>query len=192
MIFSRSELFIPRMVPSRLGIDLKNQMCSDRRRQVDVAHALAPHAAVRHLDAAPVADDPLELRAFVLAASAFPIALRSEYPLTEQTVLFRPVRPVIDRLGLSHLSKGPAPNVIRAGQGDLDRTIIVNSIVDISQHVKPPYGLLTRPSIYRAVRPRRFFSSWIFKPSPRISLHSTSKDSGVPASSVFWPLTIDS
>ena len=33
---------------------------------------------------------------------------------------------------------------------------------------------------------------WMFKPSPRISLHSTSNDTGVPASSVFVPLTIDS
>ncbi len=35
-----------------------------------------------------------------------------------------------------------------------------------------------------------FFSSWIFNPSPRISLHSTSNDTGVPASSVLLPLTM--
>ena len=38
----------------------------------------------------------------------------------------------------------------------------------------------------------RFFSSCMFRPRPRISLVSTSKLAGVPASSVFSPLTIDS
>ena len=38
----------------------------------------------------------------------------------------------------------------------------------------------------------RFFSSCMFSPRPRISLVSTSKLAGVPASSVFSPLTIDS
>jgi len=35
-----------------------------------------------------------------------------------------------------------------------------------------------------------FFSSWIFRPSPRISLHSTSNETGVPASRVLVPLTM--
>ena len=107
------------------------------RRQVDVAHALATHATVGHLDAATVTDDPLELRPLVLPAGAFPVALRSEYPFAEQTVLLRTIRAIIDRLGLAHFPKGPAPDVVRAGQGDLDRTVVINSIVDVSQHVKP-------------------------------------------------------
>src|SRR6478735_8708292 len=37
-----------------------------------------------------------------------------------------------------------------------------------------------------------FFSSWMLRPSPRISLQSTSKETGVPASSVLVPFTIDS
>ncbi len=41
-------------------------------------------------------------------------------------------------------------------------------------------------------RHMRFFSSCIFNASPRISLVNTSKLAGVPASSVFSPLTIDS
>ena len=36
------------------------------------------------------------------------------------------------------------------------------------------------------------FSSWMFMPSPRISLQSTSKTTGIPACSVFVPLTMDS
>jgi len=35
-----------------------------------------------------------------------------------------------------------------------------------------------------------FFSSWMFRPRPRISLHKTSKLTGVPASSVFVPFTM--
>ena len=99
-----------------VGDRLEEPDVQHRRGQIDVAHALAPHPAVGHLDAATVADDPLELRALVLAARAFPVALRSEDPLAEQTVLFRPIGPVVDRLGLADLAKGPAPNVIRAGQ----------------------------------------------------------------------------
>src|SRR4051794_10990334 len=37
-----------------------------------------------------------------------------------------------------------------------------------------------------------FFSSWMLRPSPRISLHNTSKLTGFPASSVFVPFTMDS
>ena len=36
----------------------------------------------------------------------------------------------------------------------------------------------------------RFFSSCMFRPRPRISLVNTSKLAGVPASSVFSPLTM--
>jgi hypothetical protein len=39
---------------------------------------------------------------------------------------------------------------------------------------------------------RRFFSNCMFNARPRISLVSTSKLAGVPASNVFSPLTIDS
>src|SRR5438874_10180603 len=35
-----------------------------------------------------------------------------------------------------------------------------------------------------------FFSSWMFRPSPRISLQRTSKLTGVPASSVLVPFTM--
>ena len=42
----------------------------------------------------------------------------------------------------------------------------------------------------RNARQIRFFSSCMFSPRPRISLVSTSKLAGVPASSVFSPLTM--
>jgi len=87
--------------------------------QVDMPHTLAPHPAVRDLDAAPVADDPLELGALVLAARALPVPLGSEDPLAEQTVLLGPIGPVVDRFGLADLSKRPTPHVVGTGQLDL-------------------------------------------------------------------------
>ena len=42
----------------------------DRRGELDMAHALAPHARQRHLDRALLADDALVLHALVLAAQA--------------------------------------------------------------------------------------------------------------------------
>ena len=60
-----------------------------------------------------------------------------------------------------------------------------------------PQGPRSRPRGRHAspclnLRQIRFFSNCMFKPSPRISFVSTSKLAGVPASSVFSPLTIDS
>ena len=88
MIFSRLVVFISRRVPSRLGIALKNQMWTTGRGQLDVPHALAAHAAMRHLDAAAIADHALVLHAAILAAGALPVLFRAEDALAEQAVLF--------------------------------------------------------------------------------------------------------
>src|SRR5262249_17690864 len=101
----------------------------DRRGQLDVAHALAADAAVRDLDAAAVADHTLVLHAAVLATGAFPVLFRAEDALAEQTVFFRPVGAVIDRLGLLDLAEGPGANVVGAGQADAHRPVIVDAIV---------------------------------------------------------------
>src|SRR5207248_7990303 len=101
----------------------------DGRGQLDVAHALAAHAAVRHLDAAAVADHPLVLHAAVLAAGALPVLLRPEDALAEQAVLLRPVGAVVDRLGLLDLAERPAPNIVRAGQADAHRPVVVEPAV---------------------------------------------------------------
>src|SRR5262249_42284341 len=82
------------------------------RRQVDVPHALAANAAVRHLDAAAVADHSLVLRALVLAAEALPVALRAEDALAEQAILLGAVRAVVDRLGLLYFAERPCADVV--------------------------------------------------------------------------------
>src|SRR5262249_37023652 len=101
----------------------------DRGGQLDVAHPLAADPAVRHLDAAAVADHALVLHAPVLAAGALPVLLRAEDALAEQAVFFRPVGAVVDRLGLLDLAEGPAAYVVGTGQADADRPVIVDTIV---------------------------------------------------------------
>ncbi len=188
---------------------------------------------MRHLDAAAVADHALVLHAAVLAAGAFPVLFRAEDALAEQTVLFRAVGAVVDRLGLLDLAERPGADIVRAGQADAHRAVVVDAIVvDVAgahglalplegvttshtNHTNersrggrasaaeglaspwsrrldsPCLALLLSVSLTRGAQ-LRFFSSCMFSARPRISLVSTSKLAGVPASSVFSPLTIDS
>src|SRR5262249_47853295 len=64
--------------PDARGQRLEEPDVGDRRRQLDVAHALAPHARERHLDRALLADDALVLHALVLAAQALVVLDRTE------------------------------------------------------------------------------------------------------------------
>ncbi len=78
-----------------------------RHAELDVAHALAPDLAQRHLDAAAVADHAAIADPLVLAAVALPVLDRTEDPLAEETVLLRLERPVVDRLRLGDLAPRP-------------------------------------------------------------------------------------
>src|SRR5256886_8024347 len=84
-----------------------------RRRELDVAHALAADLRARHLDAALVADDPLVADPLVLAAVALPVTRRAEDALVEEPVLLRPQRAVVDRLGLRDLAARPRADLVR-------------------------------------------------------------------------------
>ena len=88
--------------------------------QLDVAHPLPTHLRAGHLDAAALADDPLEAHPLVLAAVALPVTSRSEDLLAEQAVLLRAQRAVVDRLRLLHLAVRPRADLIRGGQPDLE------------------------------------------------------------------------
>src|SRR5439155_13269562 len=99
-------------VADAAGDALEEPDVRDRRGQVDVAHPLAPHLLPRHLDAAALADDPLVADALVLAAVALPILRGAEDPLAEETVALRLERPVVDRLGLGHLARGPVADLL--------------------------------------------------------------------------------
>src|SRR6185295_6400829 len=146
------------------------------RGQVDVAHALATHAAVRDHHAALVAHDALVLDALVLAAEALPVLLRTEDALAEQAVALGPVGAVVDRLGLLHFAVGPGTDVLRRGEVDRDAAVVVDACVDrVSHHTTAC-----------------FLWSSMLRARPLISLHSTSKETGVPGSRMFRPLTMDS
>src|SRR5262245_59541402 len=86
----------------------------DRRRELDVAHALAPHARERHLDRALLADDALVLHPLVLAAQALVVLDRAEDARAEQTVALRLEGPVVDRLRLLDLAVRPRQDLLRA------------------------------------------------------------------------------
>src|SRR5690349_615909 len=89
------------------GQRLEEPDVGHRHAQLDVAHALAPHLAQRHLDAAPVADHPAIADPLVLPAVALPVLDRTEDALAEEAVLLRLERPVIDRLRLGDLAPRP-------------------------------------------------------------------------------------
>src|SRR4029077_17604987 len=101
-----------------------------RRGQLDVAHALAPHARERHLDAALFADDALVLHALVLAAQALVVLDRTEDARAEQTVTFRLERAVVDRLGLLDFAVGPRQNLLRARDRNPDL------VEDLRRHLR--------------------------------------------------------
>ncbi len=81
-------------------------------------------------------------------------------------------------------------------QGLLLEGTELNSFVYVILDTAGVSGRIKAPkqsrSVVFLVRYTRRFSSCMLRASPRISLVSTSKLAGVPASSVFSPLTIDS
>src|SRR5262249_776454 len=111
------------------GHGLGERDVDGRRGQLDVAHAFAADAAVRHLDAAAVADHAFVFHAAVLAAGAFPVLLRPKNTLTKQPVFFRPVGAIVDGLRLLDLAEGPTADVMRAGQADAHSPVVVDAVV---------------------------------------------------------------
>src|SRR5581483_4863373 len=80
----------------------------------------------RDLDAALLADDPLVAHALVLAAVALPVLRGTEDALAEEPVALGLERPVVDRLRLRHLARAPAPDLLGAGEADLDCVEVVD------------------------------------------------------------------
>src|SRR4030088_1080118 len=102
----------------------------DRRRELDVAHALTPHARERDLDRAFLADDALVLHALVLAAQALVVLDRSEDARAEQTVALGLERAVVDGLRLFDFAVGPAQNLFWARNRNPDL------VKDLSRHLR--------------------------------------------------------
>src|SRR5215467_196756 len=99
---------------------LQEPYMRNRRRQLDVAHALAPYPRQRHLDAAFFADDSLIFHALVLAAQALVVLDRPEDARAEQSIALGLEGAVVDRLRLLDLAIGPRADALRARDRDAD------------------------------------------------------------------------
>ncbi len=116
-----------------------------RNRKGDVPHAFATDAFLGDFHAAAITDDAAVADPLVFAAMAFPIPHRPENLLTEQTILLGPERPVIDRLGLGHLTVRTGKNHVRRREadGDLGERLACFSLVTKQKSFPPSGGQAT-------------------------------------------------
>ena len=83
-----------------------------------MAESLTTDCVLRDFDSALVADHTLESDLLVLTAAALPGLCGSEDLLAEETVDFRPLCTIVDRLGLLNFAVRPALN--NFGRSELD------------------------------------------------------------------------
>ena len=110
------------------GHALEKPNVGHRHGQLDVPHALAPHARLRHLNAATVADHAAMLDALVLAAGALPVLDRAEDALAKKPALLRLECPVVDGLGVLDLTLGPRADGLRGSHRDGDGLHVVDPV----------------------------------------------------------------
>src|SRR5437867_13035604 len=106
------------------GQPLEEPHMRARRRQLDVAKALATNFRERDFHAALVADHAAVLHALVLAAETLPVGDRTKNAGAEKTVALRLEGAVVNGFGLRHLAMRPAPDFFRRGQADANRVEI--------------------------------------------------------------------
>ena len=170
----------------------------NRHGEVDVAHALAAHAGQRDFHTATVADDALVLDAFVFSAGALPVACGTENAFAEKTALFRLEGAVVDGLRILDLAFAPTAHGVggRHGDGNLVETDLLGFTKGFAEinffHVWNGSSVLGGCDQARAasVSPGCLPPTRTSRPRPCISLMSTLKDSGVPASSELSPFTM--
>src|SRR4029079_7460162 len=121
-----------------------------RRRELDMAHALAPHPRQRHLDAALLADDALVLHALVLAAQALVVLDRAEDAGAEQPVTLRLEGTVVDGLRLLDLAERPRQDLF--GRSDRDADLIED--LRRRRRVEDVHDLLVHGSLFSFLRGR--------------------------------------
>ena len=179
-------------------------------------HALVLHAAVLAAGALPVllgSEDPLAEQAVLLGAigavvDRFRLFHFAERPTADivgagQADLDRRivVDPIVCRFADTHWNASLDCRKILGGVGPEQRMRKSGNIDRMPLRPLPEHCPVIRQSCF-VIRPTssfvilfrqaRAFSNCMFRPRPRISLVNTSKLAGVPASSVFSPLTIDS
>ena len=166
-----------------------------RRGELDVAHALAAHFGLDHLDAALFADDAAVPHALVFAAVALVVLGRAEDLGAEQAVPLRLEGAVVDGLRLLDFAVRPGADLLRRGERDPQRVEVerVLRFLEQIEEIFHWFSLESRGgsasdcfalSFLRAAR----------RPSARLcsSFTMTLKDSGRPGSSTFSPLTMAS
>jgi hypothetical protein len=141
----------------------------NRSGKLDVAHALAAHAAQRDFHAALFADDALVLHPLVLAAQAFVVLDRTEDARAEKAVTLRLERAVVDRFRLLDLAVGPRKDLLRAryrnpdGVKILGGSLRIEKICNLLVHAVLLAGKF--PNLMRG----RFVRCVISKPAKRCS-----------------------
>ena len=149
MLFQIAQRNVEQVADAR-GQALEEPHVRARRRQLDVAHALAAHLAHRHFHAALVADDAAVLHALVLAAQALPVGHRSKDAGAEQAVALRLEGAVVDGLRLGDLAMRPAADLLRRCQHDADSVKIGNGAGKLkrvrTEQGDPPWRAFSAPA----------------------------------------------
>ena len=172
------------------GQALQEPDVRNRARELDVPHALATDLGERDLDAALLADHAAVLQALVLAAQALVVLDRPEDLGAEQAVPLRLEGAVVDRLGLLHFAVGPRADLFRRGDPDLDRVELL-FLRDLLEQIEQCFHVLLQCGVQLSeLHPLQKRSRSMSMPSERISFTSTLKDSGIPASILWSPLTM--
>src|SRR6478735_2872322 len=182
----------------------------DRRRELDMAHALAPHARQRDLDRAFLADDALVFHALegavVDGLRLFDLAVgpgqnlfraRDRYPdLVED--LSRHLRAEKIHNLLIHSALRVEYSVVRGPTTDNGRRKDRHSLPSLAEICPSPSIIARRYSAASAASPPGPVRCCLelcrstLRLSERISLTNTLNDSGIPASNVSSPRTIAS
>src|SRR3989344_3303146 len=92
-------------------------MC-DWHGEIDVPHTLTSHNASRHLNTALLTDDALVPDTFIFATEALEVLRRSEDTFAKEPVRLGTLGPVVDRLGLGHLSPRPSEDILGTRDGE--------------------------------------------------------------------------
>ena len=127
-LFEGAGLHVEQVAQTR-GHCFEEPDMNDGSGQIDVPHPFSADATVGDFHATAVTNHALVFHAAVLAAGTFPVLFRTKDPLAEQTILFRPIGPVVDRFGLLDFTKRPALDVLRSRQRDADGRVVINAIV---------------------------------------------------------------
>src|SRR5690606_32672378 len=161
----------------------------DRRGQFNVRHALTTNLGQGHFHTTLLADYAAMLEALVLTAQALVVLDRAKDLGAEQTIALRLKGTVVDGFRLFYFAERPGTDHLRRSQTDTDRIELFNLTLVFQQIQQVFQGLSSsRTCGDRLLAGRRIggacysVSSSMSIPSERISLISTLKDSGMPAS----------